>query len=595
MWRVSLVRRAAVVGGGLKLSSSTPRPYQRVLQMLQAEGEGLPAAGGVFDDFRIFYRQTMANASASSAQPKPLQLFCGASEDVEPFALLMMRVLCDLQKLEAVRFLFAQCVLELHTPSIELFNVYLLAISLTDTFNQYEIENVVEVMRTKKVEPDIVTRLSLFIVYMRLGQNYTTWWPTIHEEVLRIAKAGQRGQYPLLEVRLQHCFQTLLRIHHDVSMIQECFDLLKLIDKEKITSRLLLPYMLLSANNAATPPATTVLLLQMLEEARKLEATSSGSVAAEDHSVHANEETSVPVNSDTVLNNELTALKLMAKCGKWGDAASAAQVRQYLRDHPGVVSPTNEAVVALLYVEALARGGLLKEALTVLEEEVPAAQSQPGPRPKFFLESRRVTLLNADPIMTLVRLVAVGGANVEEALAFLEERHTAGSVVSNKSLNLLLEACVLLKDEGRASMVFAVFQSLGVPKTARTFLLLLLAFPDAASSVRRLPDMLTEMADCGVDVSPEFLRGALAVAIDAQDVAAAMQMVEYHERRRASIESKLAIRLMKLLCLVVDVESVRRLLTLLRATKSPVDPRSLSLCVATFRKWSIPCDDLVDA
>ncbi|ORC90748.1 uncharacterized protein TM35_000071720 [Trypanosoma theileri] len=596
MWRLSLLKRVTgSVGSKVKELSSSQQPYQRVLQLLHSDGEGLPAAKGVFDEFRAFYRQVTTNTTTVlRAEVKPLEEFCGNSSDVEPFALVMMKVLCDLQKLEELRFLFAQCVLEIPSPSIELFNVYLLAISLTDTFNQYEIENVVEMMRTKKVHPDVVTQLSLFIIYLRLGQDYSVWWPSIREEVLRIAKSGQRRQHPLLEVRLQHCFQTLLRVHHDVTMIQECFDLLKLIDKERISSRLLLPYMLLSANNAATPPAITVQLIELLENACKLEATSSeNSSTTPSSEVDSKEEKKDnQYLNDPVLNNELTAMKLMAKCAKWGDASSASYLYRYLCDHPGVVSPANQTSLILLYIEAMAQAGMLKEALLLLEDEVPDANAQPGPRPKLFLESRRITLLNADPIMTLVRLLAVGGTNIEEGLTILEERQASGGRVSQKSLNVLLEACVLLKDETRASMVFNTFNSFGTQKTSRTFLLLLLASPDPVYSAERLKEVMSEMTDMGIDLSPDFLRGALELAIDAQNISVAMQMIEYHETKNVSIESKLSIRLMRLLCLVVDIESVRRLLRVLRATHSPVDPRGLSLCVATFKKWLIPCDDL---
>ncbi|KAH9579762.1 hypothetical protein LSM04_000910 [Trypanosoma melophagium] len=596
MWRLSLLKRVTEsVGSKAKQLGSFQSPYQRVLQLLQSDGEGLPAAKGVFDEFRAFYRQmTTTTNKALPTEVKPLQEFCGNLVDVEPFALVMMKVLCDLQKLEELRFLFAQCVLEIPSPSIELFNVYLLAISLTDTFNQYEIENVVEIMRSKKVHPDVVTQLSLFIIYLRLGQDYSAWWPSIREEVLRIAKAGHRRQYPLLEVRLQHCFQTLLRVHHDVTMIQECFDLLKLIDKERISSRLLLPYMLLSANNAATPPAITVQLIELLENARKVEATLSENSSTNVSSKEDMKEEKVEnqYSNDPVLNNELTAMKLMAKCAKWGDANSASYMYQYLCNHPGVVSPANQTSLILLHIEAMAQAGLLKESLLLLEDEVPDTNAQPGPRPKLFLESRRITLLNADPIMTLVRLLAVGGTNIEEGLTILEERQASGGRVSHKSLNVLLEACVLLKDETRASTVFNAFTNFGAQKTARTFLLLLLSSPDPVYSAGRLKEVMSEMTDVGIDLSPDFLRGALEMAIDAQSISVAMQMVEYHETKKVSIESKLSIRLMRLLCFVVDIESVRRLLAVLRATHSPVDSRGLSLCVATFKKWMIPCDDL---
>nr|CCC91133.1 conserved hypothetical protein [Trypanosoma congolense IL3000] len=595
----NILRRVA--SGQFSSAQPPGRPYLRVVKMLQTDGEGPPAAWAVFEEFRAYYRKISCSAPTSEMPMQPLQQFCGSVGDVELFTVLMMKVLCDLHKLEDLRFLFAQCMLELPSPSVELFNVYLLAISLSDTFNQYEIENAVEAMRERGVEPDIVTRISLFIFYMRLGEDYTAWWPSIREEVENIARSRQdwRQKHPLLSMRLQHCFQTLLRVHHDVVMIHECFQLLKLIDCPKITCRLLLPYLLLSTNNAASPPSTAVELIEAMEEARKREApaASGGATADTDASGggggHGVMETPpLGEHGEPVLNNDVTVLKLMAKCAKWGDVSSADYVLKYLQRHPGIILPEHECILKLLRLEALARSGSLREALFLVEDELPASSCAPGPRPKLFVNSKRLTLLNADPVMSLVHFIAEVDTRVEESLLILEERKEGKLSVSHKSLNILLEACALLRDGVKASLVFSSFRAFSACKTARTYSLLLRASPNAVQAVGEISTYLADMTDMGVEVTPDFLRCGLELALEAQDVCAAMKMIEYHERNGVTIESKLSARLLKMLCLVVDIESTRKVLSVLRATQSPVDPRCLSLCVATFKRWDIPCDDL---
>ncbi|KAG8344084.1 hypothetical protein TRVL_05083 [Trypanosoma vivax] len=619
MWRLTLTRWSHnVLDAG--------RPYHRVLQLLQAKGKGPRAVSAVFDEFRAFYRRTVSDMSRElPTSARPLQQFCGGIEDVGPFAVVMMKVLCDLRRFEDLRFLFAQCMLELPSPSVELFNIFLHAISLTDTFNQYEIENAVDLMREKCIDSDVVTRLSLFIMYTRLGQDYSVWWPSIREEILRVSKSGHNcaQKFPLLAVRLQHCFQTLLRIHHDTAMLQECFELLALVDAQRLSSRLLLPYMMLGTSNASTLPSTTVALLRMLTERHcpelvssegnggvcdGLTGTSGGSSScgtgasvrdACDGSVPSVKRKGPDLTTgkpklEPALNNEVTALKLMAKCAAHGDVASATYVMQYLRDHPGVITPLNRTAFVLLHLESLVRAGLLRDALFLVEDELPESDCVPGPRPKLFYEPKGLMLLTADPVTSLVRLVAIGGVKIDEALSILEERRAVGCSVSHKTLNIVLEACVLLKDEARSSSVFTAYQGLDARPTARTFALLVSASPNVARSAKLLPSMFQEMKSMGVEPGPDFFRMGLELAIDAQDGSAAMFMVDHYERQRLCIESKLSARLFKMLSLLVDVEGVRRLIAVLRSTRSPIDSRWISLCVSTFKKWAIACDDLVE-
>jgi hypothetical protein len=610
-------------------------PYQVVLRAVEQDGRGLLAAAEVFKQFQRYYhtyqqeemqRQQQGDATATpfAAQKfhgKPLTQFCGRVEDVEPMTMLLLKVLCDLQRLEEMRFLFTQCLLEMdhQTPSVELVNVYLLAISMTDTFNQYEVENLVELQRAKMIVPDVVTKLSLFLLYIRLGDaSCVAWWPMIKDEVESILEEGTVARYPLLPLRLQHCFQTLLRLHYDPAAIHECLQLLHRAAPERVTPSLLLPYLLLGALNAATPPSAVVAALQMAESPSPSSFAASAAATAvpsrggfeggesepsSSSSMAASSSASTTAESP-LLNSETTVFRLLAKCAKYGDADSAAYLRDYLERHRAfpIIAPENEPLAALLYVEALTRAGRVRVALRSLETEVPAPYHLPGERPKVFLQSRRLSLLTTDPVTNVVMALAplVGALHVEDPLLTLvaekvdavdaEERQPVP--VTTITLNLFVAACEYAGGAARAEAVLRLFPRYEARPTCTTYTLLLRVYAATAalSGVARLSSLQREMQDAGVAVDSAWLHAAMTVALNARDMNAALSLAELHLSHQTAVDTRHGIRLLRELGTAADVAGMQRALRLLRASKSPVDPRSITFCTAVLKNLGVSPD-----
>ncbi|GET90922.1 hypothetical protein, conserved [Leishmania tarentolae] len=609
----------------------TVTPYQVVLKAVEHDGRGLLAAAEVFKQFQRFYRsyqqdeaqrtQGASKLSKSSiatggdtaaAAPrfmpgKPLTQFCGRVEDVEPMTVLLLKVLCDLQKLEEMRFLFTQCLLELEdrTPSVELFNVFLLAISMTDTFNQYEVENLVDLQRSKGIVPDVVTKLSLFLLYLRLGhQNCVLWWPEIREEVEIIIDTDAVARYPLLPLRLQHCFQTLLRVHYDTAVIHESFELLHRAAPERVTSSIVLPYLLLSAMNMSTPPAAVVKVLQLMH-ARERHISSSTATGASEQTGDTFSSSSTVETSATqepVLSSEITVFRLLAKCAKYGDADSAAYMRSYIETYRefGLVAKENEPIAALLYVEALTQAGRVRSALRVLEREVPAPYNRPGEKPKLFLQSRRLSLLSTDPVRNVVAALTplVAATHVEDpALALVSEKTSAAEAqerepvpVTSVTLDLLLAACQYVGSAKRAEELLCLYPRYETAPSSTTYKLLLEVYAATApvDGALRLPSLQLEMEAAGIAVDAAWLHAAMAVALNARDIGAALRVAELSMEHKLSIDVKHGGRLLRELAATADAAAMRRALHLLRSSNSTVDSRSVALCTAVLRNLGIP-------
>lgn len=624
--------RLAAVGATASSSSSAPpvTPYQVVLRAVEQEGRGLLAAAEVFKQFQRYYHtyqqeeaQGGSGKNSNAALPssplstqrlrgKPLTQFCGRAEDVEPLTMLLLKVLCDLQRLEEMRFLFTQCLLEMdqQTPSVELFNVYLLAISMTDTFNQYEVENLVELQRAKLIAPDIVTKLSMFLLYLRLGHhNCVAWWPTMRDEVTAILDSSDVARYPLLPLRLQHCFQTLLRLHYDTAVIHECLQLLHRASPDRVTPSLMLPYLLLSALNNATPPSAVVDVLQMIEGplvAHTDDASADSSATPAAAAAAGASSSSSPPNDGPLLSSEITMFRLLAKCAKYGDADAAAYLRGYLARYPDVaiITAENRPMVSLLYVEALTRSGQVRAALRVLETEVPAPLCRPGERPKLFLQSRRLSLLSTDPVTNVVAALTplVAALHVEDPVRTLveekpdaaEENERLPVPVTHITLDLFLAACEHAGGATRAEEVLRLYPRYDTAPTGATYtqLLTVYAATSPADGVARLPSLQREMKDAGVAIDAAWLHAAMTVALNAQDMGAALDVADLHLSHKASIEVKHGILLLRQLATVADVEGMRRAVRVLRASKSPIDPRSLALCAGVLKSLGISADVL---
>ncbi|KAG5472532.1 hypothetical protein LSCM1_03933 [Leishmania martiniquensis] len=608
-------------------------PYQVVLRALEHEGRGLLAAAEVFKQFQRFYRsyqreeaQRIPAVSASpgsshagggdtvAAAPgvmsgKPLTQFCGRVEDVEPLTVLLLKVLCDLQKLEEMRFLFTQCLLELEdrTPSVELFNVFLLAISMTDTFNEHEVENLIELQRAKGVVPDVVTKLSLFLLYLRLGhQQCMAWWAEIRAEVDIVIDTGAVRRYPLLSLRLQHCFQTLLRLHYDTAVIHESFELLHRAAPERVTPSMVLPYLLLSAMNMSAPPSVVVKVLKLVEEKQFQASLSPAATAVEDTAVSSSSSSfssaAAAATQKPVLNSEVTVFRLLAKCAHYGDADAAAYIRTYIDTHRrfGLVAKENEPVAALLYVEALTKAGRVRAALRVLESEVPAPYNRPGERPKLFLQSHRLSLLSTDPVRNVVAALAplVAAVHVEDpAVSLMEEKAAADDAeerapvpVTSVTLDLMLAACQLAGGATRAEELVRLYPRYEAHPTSTTYALLLEVYAATApvDGALRLPSLERELKDAGIQVDSAWLHAAMAVALNARDIGAALHISELNVAHKSRVDVKHGARLLRELAVTADVSAMRRALHLLRSSSSTVDSRSLALCTAVLRNLGVP-------
>ncbi|CBZ28990.1 conserved hypothetical protein [Leishmania mexicana MHOM/GT/2001/U1103] len=614
-------------------------PYQVVLKAVEHDGRGLLAAADVFKQFQRFYRSYQqeevqrTQAAATSAESssttgggnttaaprfmpgKPLTQFCGRLEDVEPMTVLLLKVLCDLQKLEEMRFLFTQCLLEMEdrTPSVELFNVFLLAISMTDTFNQYEVENLVELQRSKGIVPDVVTKLSMFLLYLRLGhQNCVAWWPGIREEVEIIIDTDAVARYPLLPLRLQHCFQTLLRVHYDTGVIHESFELLHRAAPERVAPSIVLPYLLLSAMNMSTPPSAVVKVLKLMQTRERLSSSPAKGASEQtaDTTSSSSSTATTAVPQEPVLSSEITVFRLLAKCAKYGDADAAAYMRSYIDTYRqfGLVAKENEPVAALLYVEALTKAGRVRSALRVLERGVPAPYNRPGERPKLFLQSRRLSLLSTDPVRNVVSALTplVAATHVEDpAESLVSEKTSAAEAeerepvpVTSVTLDLLLAACQFAGGAKRAEEILCLYPRYESAPTSTTYALLLEVYATTApvDGALRLPSLQREMEDAGIAVDAAWLHAAMAVALDARDIGAALRVAELSVAHKSSVDVKHGARLLRELAVAADAAAMRRALHLLRSSNSTVDSRSVALCTAVLHSFGVPAAALkVDA
>lgn len=629
-------------------AGATLTPYQVVLQAVAQEGRGLLAAAEVFRRFQRFYndrlvavRSCTSNATAAAATSasshtsgdfaptavaqrltlgKPLTDFCGRVEDVEPMTVVLLKVLCDLQRLEEMRFLFTQCLLELgdRSPSVELLNVYLLAISLTDTFNQYEVENIAELLQAKGIVPDIVTKLSMLLLYLRLDYRdcIASWW-IIEAEVRDIIASQQLAQYPLLPLRLQHCFQTLLRVHYDTAVIQSCFELLRCVAPERITRTLVLPYLLLGVLNLATPPSAVVAALQAAEEtAHGAEGESvaaendcpvdSGPISSSGSSTSRETYSGSTISAGPLLSSGFTVLRLMAKCARWGDAVSASSVLAYVakfRDTSILENEEQQAMASLLFVAAAVKAGDLRTALSTVER-LPAPYHSPGARPKLFLQSRRVTLLPTDPITGLVmaltpvvkKYVTMEGG-MEQLVRELRHPESESELpvpVSTITLNLLIAASRFLDSPRHAESILKLYDHYGAIPSPETYATLVRVYEEVSpsSGIARLPSLRREMSDVGAVANYAFLHSSLAMALNAHDVGMALQVLEELGEGGGQLDVKYGSRLLKELAAVVDDEGMRCALELMWRYKWSIDARSQSLCAASLQRWGLPTDVL---
>ncbi|CAD2217948.1 hypothetical protein AGDE_11275 [Angomonas deanei] len=398
-----------------------------------------------------------------------------------------------------MRFLFMQCVLELEEQRIssELFNVYLLAISMTDTFNQNEVENVVDLMKVKEIVPDIVTKISLFILYLRLGiEESNLWWPIIRKEVVELQ--GDVGKYPLLQLRLLHCFQTLVRLHHNTEIMDQCFSLVKLIAPRYLNQRNLVPYIMLGISNAASSPSA---LVEAVKCADDFKGDTPGQSRKEDH--------------EPLLHNEVTLFRLLAKCcasGSLSDVDYLIQYAAFYEKHE-IVAAANLPVIGLLHVYALVRSGALQDALRELDQ-LPPSYCTTGRKVHMTSKTgKTIIILNKDVIQTCVVALAAGGAEgVLRQLALMKEKPVSGN-----SLNVIMAALAHYHDYHAAEQLLGYYAESGVPISTFTLRSLLLSYQDVepALGVTRAQSVLLALPKWGVPLEVELLNTILHLALEA--------------------------------------------------------------------------------
>lgn len=412
-------------------------PYLKVYRAVETKGaEGLLGAFEVFQQFKAFLQKISTPRSSSNSSAtlleglNPIRSFCGKDADVEPFTVLMMKVLCDLEKMEDLRFLFALRLNECNaaTPlSIDLFNVYLAAMSVSDAFNAHEVDNVERVLDSADLELDIVTELSFLLLHIRLGRTsmVDTEWPRLEAKIQTIIAENRIDEYPLLELRLVHCFQIFSRVHYHWKVAYSAFSLVQKASPERLTSQILVPYMLLTIGDQAIPPSVTVEVLKDLElkgnagqsttpyeESPNLLFVSTSAKNEETRPVTASREAALPP-----LYNEGTLFRLLAKCALAGDCTSFDYLVKYIERCASngscrIIQSENEAVLALLQLQAYARGGQIIRAFEFVESVSPAIKDafEPIDRPKIKLkDDRRMTLSSFDPATDLIAAIASGG------------------------------------------------------------------------------------------------------------------------------------------------------------------------------------------
>lgn len=550
------------------------RPYQDTLRAMRLGSRGLLYASDMFKQFQIFFKkhhdplylEKEKHRGGATLAPSafPLTAFCGSPADVEPFTILLMKVLCDLKQMEELRFLFAQCLSELDgTPSVELFNVYLAAISLTDTFNAHETDNVKALMETRGVVPDVVTHLSLFLLHLRLGRNVLPAWSRVHRAVTSVVESKTCNHYPLLELRLLHCFQVLFRLHHVTRLVQQCFSLVLQVCPHRLTKDLLVPFMVLSISNQAMPSAVVVQILQLMDVEpdanSELHRPSTGCIPRS-----PDRATGAPPFTPA-LHSETTAFRLLVKCASEGDVTSFHYVQSYIERCCArgfrIIREENEPVILLLELKAYTRAERMREIFTALDlARVDSVWKETGGRPKVLLHNRRIALATSDPVLDFIHYMATAGPNAIRSIAtslfpeFSSETADSGGSstpsarISTACVEFLLAATAMCGDSQLSSDLLTLSTAKGLtlsPRGYGWFVTAALAYrPSVAVERTRWAEM--EMKRLGIPLDHHFLRAAMEAALVSGDASLANSVAKLYQECGCRMDSRHATRLGRL-------------------------------------------------
>lgn len=220
-------QQACVVGTAVSMRRATSNQreehnrsdtyFKKVSRILSDPRKGVKVAAELYrNEIR---RELVEYAEHEDTRPIQDAVHLGGGSHGEECFVLLMKVLCDANRLEDVRFLFAVALRQFQAPSTELFNVLLIGITWSDTFTEDEIINVATIMNSRGVARDAVTELCLSLAFLRLQRqdyfkaNWTETCRKCHEVIQRHMKDPAAHSLPVgFTIKLSQTFATLSRM-----------------------------------------------------------------------------------------------------------------------------------------------------------------------------------------------------------------------------------------------------------------------------------------------------------------------------------------------------------------------------------------------
>ncbi|CUG91118.1 Hypothetical protein, putative [Bodo saltans] len=173
----SFVRGFANVDSNNRGGAQANRSFlQKISRALSDPAQGVRAAAELYrSEIRP---ELLAFIEHEDTRPLHEAVFLGGNHHGEECFVLLMKVLCDSNRLEDVRFLFAMALRQFQTPSTELFNVLLIGVTWSDTFTEDEVINVANIMKARNIARDAVTELCFTLAFLRLQRHdmFTVNW-----------------------------------------------------------------------------------------------------------------------------------------------------------------------------------------------------------------------------------------------------------------------------------------------------------------------------------------------------------------------------------------------------------------------------------
>lgn len=543
------------------------RPYQTALASLHQFGDSSWVPLDLFSQYQEFIKGT-SDARA------PLTAFCGAIGDVEPMTVLVVKALFDARRKDEGYTLFLQCVEELKGfPCREVFRSFLLTLSMSDGFEDRDINTLEALLEERAVERDLSIRLSLLILNLRLGRDVQQMWPQLNKDIQE--SIVNHKVYTMLDSHLLQCFQTFLRLGVETAYLHDCFKLLIAVNPSQLTTDCLVPYLVLSAANNATPPSVVVQILRQMEDNRK----GDGRVT-----IHGSGASSLS------LYNEVTVFRILVKCARYADLESFHYILHYLEANESrgqiIVSAENRKILALLQVLVFARAGELVKAIVVAEKAMlrPSVWEDPE-KTKLEVNQRRVAIIPGNPTSELIEAIAETGP--EGIVSLATELGIFGGAAddskplsfSEVSVELLLSASALIGAHELAEELLLKFDEFKLPLSGDSFAAFASSYlphaPPAAA--QRITASMKEMQERAIPYDKPFLQTALSIFLQVGDLAAATEVAEHYTSLGVTLNVKDGMKLVRCVASIGDAALLSRVHQVLLSTRTPIDPSSKTL------------------